>query len=103
MRRESRIRRGGRRLRLPAVALKGVPEIAVDELPRCCTCGKPLSRLVGCAPSAAGFQCEQCFYPGTGRRPARSGLVASERARWLTDIGDFQMTGDRGGAEPNDD
>jgi len=57
-----------------------------SDVPLCSSCGRPLSRLPGyLAPAAvtgAGFQCERCFYPGTGRRPASAGVVSSETTRW---------------------
>ena len=59
------------------------------ELPRCCTCGKVLMRVPACLVSSAtsrGFQCEDCFYPGTERRPPRSGMVSSERTRWWAEL-----------------
>jgi len=70
------------------VVTSGRP-LAADA-PRCCSCGQPLSRLPAYLASAmvvgAGFQCERCFYPGTGRAPASTGVVSSERTRWWAEL-----------------
>lgn len=76
MRRRRKTRRSTARLKVNGVVPAGVP--------RCCTCGKPLLRL----PASRGsrvYQCADCFYPGTGRSPAHSEPIASERARWLAE------------------
>jgi hypothetical protein len=66
------------------------PLSVAPDGPRCSVCSRPLSRLpfylAGSMTGNAGFQCEKCFYPGTGRGPERSSLVASERTRFLTNF-----------------
>ena len=64
-------------------------------MPRCCTCGRPLTRVpAGLVSSMANrtFQCEDCFYPGTGHQPARSCLVSSERTRWWSELAGEEVT-----------
>ena len=59
------------------------------SVPRCCTCGKLLLRVPRslCCPTPTGvFQCEDCFYPGTDRRPGKSSLISSDRTRWWMDL-----------------
>jgi len=34
----------------------------------------------------AGLQCAKCFYPGTGQLPGRSGVISSDRTRFLADF-----------------
>lgn len=97
MRRKARLRRR-RQARLVAGPGAAAVAAAGGSSPRCCTCGKPLPRLAGCAadptPPGFGFQCEQCFYPGTGRSPLGAGVVCSERARVWGELGEPGGSGD---------
>lgn len=65
-------------------------------VPVCSTCGQPLTRLPSYLASAmaagAGFQCERCFFPGTGRNPVQSGVVSAETTRWWTDLAEQPPT-----------
>ena len=36
--------------------------------------------------AGAGFQCERCFFPGTGRAPVPAGVVSAETTRWWADL-----------------
>ena len=76
--------------------------LAVPESPRCSVCQRPLSRLpfyLAMAPGSSGsFQCQKCFYPGTGHSPERSAVVASERTRFLTSY--FEGGGSRSRSAP---
>ena len=82
--RTQRIRRRERGKR--AVAPVAMP----SGLPACSTCGRPLNRLpaylAAAVASGAGFQCERCFFPGTGRAPAVAGVVSAETTRWWADL-----------------
>jgi len=91
-------RRRAKRLKVPIPLDGNVPPLDYPrggarlrgvQAPRCCTCGKPLLRvprsLFYSAPGR-GFQCEDCFYPGTDRRPGKSALVSSARTRWWAEL-----------------
>jgi len=63
--------------------------IVPANLPKCCTCGKPLLRLPPSLASATRrpvFQCADCFYPGTGRAAQQSAPLASARNHWLAEF-----------------
>jgi hypothetical protein len=42
--------------------------------------------LVSSLAAGAGFQCERCFFPDTGRAPVAAGVVSAETTRWWADL-----------------
>jgi hypothetical protein len=62
------------------------------DVPRCASCGKPLLRLPAFPTRVPMhvYQCADCFYPGTGRSPKQSSVVASDRTRWLDEFASEQ-------------
>lgn len=75
-------------------------------MPTCSTCGRPLNRLpaylVSTLGSGAGFQCERCFFPGTGRTPAAAGVVSVETTRWWADLTE-QRSGKEAASEESEE
>ncbi len=82
-------RRKRQTTRLRAQTGVNLGAVAAD-MPRCVTCGEPLVRLprfLMSAPGAGhGFQCQRCFYANTGPAPTTGEAIASDRARWLTEV-----------------
>jgi len=75
-----------RRQRKKRVKMTEPDRLTPKDVPRCCTCDKPLLRLPPSITSSAPrrvFQCAGCFYPGIGQTPKRSGPVKSDASRWL--------------------
>ena len=58
-------------------------------VPRCVTCGAPLSRLpryLGSTLGAThGFQCQRCFYENA-TAPAEPSFIASEQTRMVSEL-----------------
>jgi hypothetical protein len=69
------------------VRIKADGVISAD-IPRCATCGKPLLRLPALATRLPMhvYQCADCFYPGTGRTERQTGIVGSDRTRWMEEL-----------------
>jgi hypothetical protein len=68
------------------------------EVPRCCTCGEPLTRvpvtMAAGAGKSSGIQCAKCFYPELGQGAGERGIVSSERTRWWANM----LEGEQGGS-----
>ena len=75
--------------RLPVRSKLGAAPMAPD-LPVCVSCGEPLLHLPRYLGSRSdprhGFQCQRCFYANSTAAPVGGDVIASDRARWLSEV-----------------
>jgi len=96
-----------RSARARAAAARAAAALGPIETPVCDKCGRPLTHVPRYLVSAPGkptrFQCQRCFYPGTGQAPRASQIIATEETRRWADLAEYGGPSGPNGSDGSDD